>query len=289
MERTIKTLLFLSMSVTWIVTFTVVFILAEQSYFFFEKVSLVEFLFGTRWEPLIEPKSFGVLPLVMGTLLIVVGSMVVALPLGILVSTYLNEYAHPKTRTWVKPFLEILAGIPTVVYGFFALSFITPLLRLIFPQIEIFNALSGAMVVGVMILPMVASLCDDAFLALPKELKQGAYALGANTFEVVLQVTIPAIRSRIGAIMVLSISRAVGETMAVTLAAGATPKMTLNPFESIQTMTAYIVQISLGDAPAGGIESLTCYAVGGLLFLITLALNITGHLLLKNKNQVVGV
>lgn len=185
--------------------------------------------------------------------------------------------------------LEILAGIPTVVYGFFALSFITPLLRLIFPQIEIFNALSGAMVVGVMILPMVASLCDDAFLALPKELKQGAYALGANTFEVVLQVTIPAIRSRIGAIMVLSISRAVGETMAVTLAAGATPKMTLNPFESIQTMTAYIVQISLGDAPAGGIESLTCYAVGGLLFLITLALNITGHLLLKNKNQVVGV
>ena len=258
-------------------TITIIGILAKESFSFFQKVPLSDFLLGIRWEPLLEPKSFGVLPLLCGTGLVMVGSALIALPMGLFTAVYLSEYASDKGRSLIKPILEILAGIPTIVYGYFALTFITPILHKIFPSIEIFNALSASIVVGIMILPMVSSLCDDAFAATPKSLKEGGYALGATSFEVIFQVIMPYSSSRIFASFILALSRAIGETMAVTLAAGANPRFTLNPLESIQTMTAYIVQVSLGDTPADGIEYMTCFAVGGFLFVITLFFNIIGQ------------
>ncbi|MCB0413947.1 MAG: phosphate ABC transporter permease subunit PstC [Bdellovibrionales bacterium] len=273
------------MLVTIATSLAVVLILGTESFAFFKEVSLIDFLFGTRWEPLLEPKSFGVLPLVSGTGLIVVGSILIALPAGLFVAVYLNEYANYRIRQIVKPALELLAGIPTVVYGYFALTFITPLMKSVFPQVQVFNAFSGAVVVGIMILPMVSSLVDDAFRGVPKSLREGAYAMGANPVEVTTQIILPAIKSRIAAAIILAVSRAVGETMAVTLAAGATAKMTLNPFESIQTMTAYIVQVSLGDTPHGGIEYQTCFAVAALLFVMTFTMNIIGNRFMFNEKR----
>ena len=283
-DKTLEGILLLCVSITVLTTLCVVFILGKESLSFFSQVSIFDFLFGTRWEPLLEPKSFGVLPLVCGTLLIAVGAMIIALPAGLIIATYLNEFASGELRSVVKPVLEILAGIPTIVYGYFALTFITPLLKMIFPDMQIFNAASGAIVVGIMILPMVSSLSDDAFRAVPTTLRDGAYALGATPYEVTTQIILPAAKSRVAASVVLAISRAIGETMAVTLAAGATPKMTLNPLESIQTMTAYIVQVSLGDTPAGGIEYQTCFAVAGLLFVMTFTMNLVGnHFIVKGR------
>lgn len=283
-DKSLEGILLLCVSVTVLTTLCVVVILGKESLSFFSTVPLFDFLFGTRWEPLLEPKSFGVLPLVCGTFLIVVGAMIIALPAGIIIATYLNEFASNNLRSVVKPVLEILAGIPTVVYGYFALTFITPLLKIVFPDMQIFNAASGAIVVGIMILPMISSLCDDAFKAIPAALRDGAYALGATPFEVITQIVLPAAKSRVAASVVLAVSRAIGETMAVTLAAGATPKMTLNPLESIQTMTAYIVQVSLGDTPAGGIEYQTCFAVAGLLFVMTFTMNLIGnHFIVKGR------
>ena len=247
-------ILALSAYISIFTTLTIIAVLGKESYIFFQQVSIWEFLFGTHWEPLLEPKSFGVLPLLAGTLLIVVGSGLIAIPTGLMTAVYLSEYASERTRSIIKPIMEVLAGIPTVVYGYFALTFITPMIRLILPDTQIFNALSASIVVGIMILPMVASLCDDAIRSVPISLRQGGYALGATPFEVTKNVTVPAAFSGIIASFVLAVSRAFGETMAVTLAAGATPNLTLNPLESIQTMTAYIVQVSLGDTPAGGIE-----------------------------------
>lgn len=266
-------------------TIMVVVMLGSESYDFFKQVPILDFLFGTKWEPLLEPKSFGVLPLVSGTFLIMVGSAIIAVPAGLLIAIYLSEYATHHMRSTLKPVLEILAGIPTVVYGYFALTFITPIIKMIFPSVQIFNAASAAIVVGIMILPMIASLCDDAFHAVPQELRDGAYALGATNFEVISQVVTPAAKSRIGAAIILALSRAIGETMAVTLAAGATPNLTFNPFESIQTMTAYIVQVSLGDTEAGGIEYQTSFAVAALLFAITLTLNIIGNKLIFSERR----
>ncbi|MCO4794463.1 MAG: phosphate ABC transporter permease subunit PstC [Bacteriovoracaceae bacterium] len=258
-------------------TIGIILVLSTETIEFFGQVSPLDFLFGTKWEPLLEPKSFGVLPLVSGTLMIMVGSGLIAIPIGLFTAVYLSEYSSFRTRQIIKPVLEILAGIPTIVYGYFALTFITPVLKNIFPDIEVFNALSGAIVVGIMILPMVSSLCDDAFQGVPRQLKDGGYALGATSFEVIGQVVIPAAASRIMAAFILALSRAIGETMAVTLAAGATPIFRVNPLESIQTMTAYIVQVSLGDTPAGGVEYLTCFAVASLLFVITLFMNVIGQ------------
>jgi phosphate transport system permease protein len=283
-DKSLEGILLLCVSVTVLTTLCVVFILGKESLSFFSQVSIFDFLFGTRWEPLLEPKSFGVLPLVCGTLLIAVGAMIIALPAGLIIATYLNEFASSELRSVVKPVLEILAGIPTIVYGYFALTFITPLLKMVFPDMQIFNAASGAIVVGIMILPMISSLSDDAFRAVPTTLRDGAYALGATPYEVTTQIILPAAKSRVAASVVLAISRAIGETMAVTLAAGATPKMTLNPLESIQTMTAYIVQVSLGDTPAGGIEYQTCFAVAGLLFVMTFTMNLVGnHFIVKGR------
>jgi phosphate transport system permease protein len=266
--------------VTLITTIGIVLVLGTETIPFFEEVSVTEFLFGTRWTPLLEPKSFGVLPLVSGTGMIMIGSAFIALPIGITTAVYLSEFSSLKMRAVVKPVLEVLAGIPTIVYGYFALTFITPILKMIFPETEVFNAASGAIVVGIMVLPMVASLCDDAFQSVPKSLKEGGYALGATSFEVIGQVIIPYSASRILAAFILALSRAIGETMAVTLASGANAQFTFSPLQSIQTMTAYIVQVSLGDTPHGGIEYKTCFAVGSLLFLITLTMNVIGQSIL---------
>lgn len=263
--------------VTIITTLLVIGILGKESLSFFMEVPILDFLLGTKWEPLLEPKSFGVLPLVAGTAWIAFGSLLIALPMGLLIAIYLSEYASHRSRSIIKPVLEVLAGVPTIVYGFFALTFITPLLQFFWPQIQVFNVASGAIVVGIMILPMISSLCDDALQALPMHTREAAYALGGFKYEVILQVLLPAAGGRISAAVVLAMSRAIGETMAVTLASGATPKLTANLGESIQTMTAYIVQVSLGDTPAGGIEYLTCFAVGALLFVITFVLNIIGN------------
>ena len=226
------------------------------------------------------------LPLVAGTVLIVVGASLIAIPVGLATAIYLAEYASAPVRRVLKPALEVLAGIPTVVYGYFALTFVTPLIASVFPRTQIFNAASASIVVGIMVLPMTASLCDDALRAVPESLRQGAFALGATQFEVTLRVVLPAALSGVMASFVLAASRAIGETMAVTLAAGATPKMTLDPLQSIQTMTAYIVQVSLGDTPVGTVEYQTIFAVASLLFVITLGMNIIAHRVLARFREV---
>ncbi len=267
-------------------TIAIISVLLWEGLAFFRQVPLLDFLLGSRWSPLLHPRSFGVLPLVCGTFLIVAGSALVAIPIGLASAIYLSEYASPRMRSIIKPVLEILAGIPTVVYGYFALTFITPLLKTIFPKIQVFNAASASIVVGVMILPMVASLCDDALRAVPDSLRQGAYALAGTQLEVTGRVVLPAALSGVVASFVLALSRAIGETMAVTLAAGATPRITANPLMSIQTMTAYIVQVSLGDTPAGTIEYQTIFAVAALLFAITLSMNILAHHILRRFHEV---
>ena len=285
-ERAVRGLLLLCAFVSVLTTVGIVVILARESAAFFMNVPLHEFLLGTKWTPLLEPRSFGVLPLLAGTLLIVVGSGLFAIPVGLASAIYLSEYATPRFRGIVKPVLEILAGIPTVVYGYFALTTVTPLLRLLLPATEVFNAASGAIVVGIMILPMVASLCEDSLSAVPVSLRQAGFALGATRAEVATQVVVPAAMSGIMASFVLALSRAIGETMAVTLAAGATAKLTLNPLESIQTMTAYIVQVSLGDTPAGTIEYRTIFAVGALLFVMTLGMNVLAHRIMSRLHRI---
>lgn len=285
-EELIKYALFLCALVSIATTVGIVVILAREAFFFFKTVPVTEFLFGTRWTPLFKPASFGILPLLCGTILVVIGSCLIALPIGVVSAIFLSEYASDRIRSIVKPVLEILAGIPTVVYGYFALTFVTPIIKSIFPSTHIFNAASASIVVGIMILPMVASLCDDAIRAVPESLRDGAYALGATHFEVTTRVVFPAALSGVIASFVLAFSRAVGETMAVTLAAGATPNLTINPLESIQTMTAYIVQVSLGDTPAGTTAYQTIFAVGALLFVITLGSNILAHGILKRFREV---
>ncbi len=276
-EKAIELVLLLCTLFTLLITVVILWCLLDESFQFFAEVPILDFLTGTRWEPLLEPKSFGVLPLVCGTLLVVVCSGALALPIGLVTAIYLSEYSRPSTRDIMKPILELLAGIPSIVYGYFALTFITPLLGIFFPNIQVFNAASASIVVAIMILPLVASLCDDAFRSVPPALRQGGYAMGATTYEVVTQLVVPATFSRILAAFILAISRAIGETMAVTLAAGATPNLTINPLESIQTMTSYIVQISLGDISAEGIEFKSSMAVGALLFFMTFGLNAVAH------------
>ncbi|MEK7282109.1 MAG: phosphate ABC transporter permease subunit PstC [Chloroflexota bacterium] len=273
-ERAIYGLLIVCALVSILTTIGIVVMLVVQSAGFFSKVSLLEFFTETRWTPLFQPQHFGVLPLVGGTLLTAGIAILVALPIGLASAIYLSEYAKERVRRVVKPFLEILAGIPTVVYGYFALTFVTPLLRNIFPNMIVFNALSAGLVMGVMIIPMVSSLSEDAMVAVPRALRYAAYGLGATRFEVATRVVMPAAVSGIVAACVLALSRAIGETMIVAIAAGSTPKLTLNPLESIQTMTAYIVQISLGETPHGTVEYYTLFAVALLLFVMTLLMNL---------------
>jgi phosphate transport system permease protein len=273
-------------AISLVTTAAIIFLLLKESFVFFENVSPMEFFFGTSWVPILQPSSFGVLPLLWGTLQVTIGAAIISIPLGLACAIYMSEYASPKLRSFIKPILELLAGIPTVVYGYFALTFVTPTLRYFFPEIQVFNALSAAIVVGIMILPTIATLSDNALRAVPDALRQGAYALGATSYEVTTKVVVPAGLSGVMASFLLAISRAIGETMAVTIAAGQTPNLTLSMFESIQTMTAYIVQVSLGDTPTGGIAYQTLFAVGALLFAITLVINILSQFILSRFREV---
>ena len=268
-------------------TIGIVIILLAQSVGFFAQVSVWDFLTGTEWTPLLKPQKFGVLSLVGGTLLVAAIAGIVSLTLGLGAAIFLSEYAPEKLRRVLKPILEVLAGIPTVVYGYFALTFITPILQGIFgaDRVIVFNALSAGLVMGLMIMPMVSTLSEDAMVAVPRSLRDAAYALGATRFEVAARVVIPAALSGIVASFILAVSRAVGETMIVKIAAGATPNLTLNPLESIQAMTAYIVQVSLGETPQGSLEYKTIFAVGLLLFVITLVMNIAGRWVISRFRQ----
>ncbi len=282
--------LFFSCALVSVLTTVGIFIgLAVQAVPIFQDVNPIDFLFGTTWQPIIKDvdgnNHFGVLPLVSGTFLVAAISALVAIPAGVGVAIFLSEYAPDKIRRVIKPALEVLAGIPTVVYGYFALTFITPQLQHIIPDLRIFNALSAGLIMGLMILPMVSSLTEDAMLAVPRSLKEAAYALGATKLEVATRVVVPAALSGIVTAFIVGISRAIGETMLVTIAAGATPNLTLNPTESIQTMTAYIAQIGLGEAAHGSIEFNAIFAVGLLLFILTLGLNIVGNLVVDRWRE----
>jgi len=284
-EKIVHLIFFLSAVLSVITTIAIVLVISTEAVSFFEKVTFSDFLFGTRWTPLLKPRSYGVLPLVNGTFLIVIGSAIVALPAGLATAIYMSEYASDSIRRVVKPVLEILAGIPTVVYGYFALTYVTPIMMSMTDKVKIFNAASASIVVGIMILPMVASLCDNALRSVPSTLRQGGYALGATHLEVTTRIVVPAGLSGVMASFVLALSRAIGETMAVTIAAGATPRITGSFFESVQTMTAYIVEVSLGDTPAGGIEYQTIFAVASLLFVITLAMNVGANIILNRFKE----
>ncbi len=273
-EPLIERLLFVCALVSILTTAGIVVVLLAETLAFFREVSIVEFLTGVEWTPLFATKRFGVLPLVAGTMLVSGIAMIVALPAGLLSAIYLSEFAKPGVRRTIKPMLEILAGIPTVVYGYFALLFVTPLLQRFVPGLSGFNALSPGIVMGIMILPLVASLSEDAMHGVPNGLREGAYALGATRMQSTLGVVVPAAFSGITAAFILAVSRAVGETMIVAIAAGQQPRLTLNPLVPVETLTAYIVQVSLGDTPAGTLEYRTIFAVGMLLFFSTFTLNL---------------
>ena len=248
---------------------------------FFGEVSIVEFFTETRWTPLFSDKHFGVLPLVWGTLMVTAIALAVAVPLGLASAIFLSEYAPEKLRRTVKPILEVLAGIPTVVYGYFALTFVTPLLQMLFPGMLVFNALSAGLVMGIMIIPLISSLSEDSMVAVPQSFREGAYALGAQKHEVAIKIVFPSALSGIVASVILAISRAIGETMIVSIAAGGTPYIGLNPLVSIQTLTGYITQVALGEAAVGSIEFKTIFAVGLTLFLMTLVVNLIGQYIAK--------
>lgn len=284
-ERAIRSGLLACAVASTLVTLGVVVVLLSESVSFFRQVSIIDFLTDTRWEPMFQEKRFGVLPLLAGSFIVAGGAAVIALPAGLLAAIFLSEYARDRTRKILKPVLEILAGIPTVVYGYFALTFVTPLLRGVFPETDIFNAASASIVVGIMIIPTVSSLSEDALRAVPRSLREGAYGLGATRMEVATRVAVPAALSGIVASFILAISRAIGETMAVTIAAGNLPNLTMNPLESIQTMTAYMVQVSRGDTPQGTIVYQTLFAVGTTLFLITLAMNVLSQWVMRRFRE----
>jgi phosphate transport system permease protein len=255
-------------------TIGIIVVLTIETVAFLREVPIAEFLFGTEWTPLFAVPRFGVLPLVTGTALVSIIAMLVALPMGLLSAIYLSEYANPSLRRILKPVLELLAGIPTVVYGYFALLFVTPLLQRFVPSLSGFNALSPGIVMGIMILPLVSSLAEDAMRGVPRGLREGSYALGATKMQTSLRVVVPAAFSGITAAFILAVSRAIGETMIVAIAAGQQPRLTFDPTVPVETMTAYIVQISLGDTPQGTLEYRTIFAVGMLLFVGTFGLNL---------------
>jgi phosphate transport system permease protein len=273
LEQAIGAALFGCALISILTTVGIVVMLVAEAAQFFREVSVIEFLTGTKWSPKLGHK-FGILPLLCGTLLVTAGAAVIALPIGLLSAIYLSEYASKPVREVVKPILEVLAGIPSVVFGYLAIVFVSPMIRSVFPSAGVYNAASASIVVGFMVLPMVVSLSEDILRSVPRSLREAAYALGATKLDVTVKVVVPAAISGIVAAFLLALSRAIGETMAVALAAGNTPKLTLNPLESVQTMTAYIVQVSQGDTPAGTLEYRTIFAVGLALFVTTMFLNI---------------
>lgn len=266
-------------------TVGIVVVLVVEAAQFFREVSVVEFLTGTRWSPLLVPQHFGILPLFCGTFLVTAGAAVVALPIGLATAIYLSEYASPMVREVVKPILEVLAGIPSVVFGFLAVVMVSPIIKSVFDTDSIFSAASASVVVGFMILPMVVSLSEDVLRSVPRSLREAAFALGSTKLDVTVKVVVPAALSGIIASFLLALSRAIGETMAVALAAGNMPKLTLNPLQDVQTMTAYIVQISQGDTPAGTLEYRTIFAVGLALFVTTMVLNIVAQWIVNRMRE----
>jgi phosphate transport system permease protein len=252
---------------------------------FFQEVNFLDFITGTDWAPLFLQKSFGVLPLIAGTLIVTFWACLVAIPCGLGAAIFLSEYARPRTRNVLKPALEVLVGIPTVVYGYFALTFVTPLLRDIGIQVDIFNALSAGLVMGVMIIPTVASLSEDAMTAVPSDLRQGAYALGSSKLQVSTRIVVPAAVSGIVAAFVLGISRGIGETMIALLAAGQQPNLTFDPRQAVETMAAFIAATGAGDVPTGSIEYKTIFAVGATLFVMTLLVNVISIRLVRKYRE----
>jgi phosphate transport system permease protein len=285
-ERFIETILFLMAFTSVAITFSIVVMLVKESLVFFEQVPLWDFLTDTHWTPLFDNPHYGILPLISGTVISSAVALTVAIPLGTIIAIYLSEFAPFAVREVAKPFLELLGGVPTVVYGYFALLFITPLLQKIFPELPGFSLLSAGLVMGIMIIPYISSLAEDAMRAVPMHLREGSYAMGATRFQSATRVVIPAAFSGIAASYILGISRAVGETMVVAIAAGMQPNFTWNPMEPAATITAYIVQVSLGDLPHGSIGYQTIFAAGLTLLLLTLTFNVLGHILRKRYREV---
>jgi phosphate transport system permease protein len=283
-EKIIAAILFCCALVSVLTTFGIVAIIFQVAFEFFQEVSFAKFFLDTQWTPLFAERHFGIWPLICGTLLTTVIAMAVAIPLGLSSAIYLSEYAQPKVAAILRPAVELLAGVPTVVYGYFALLFVTPFLRSFLP-LELFNALSAGLMMGVMITPTVGSISLDAIKAVPRSLREGAYSLGITKLESIFRIVLPAALSGIIASIILGVSRAVGETMTVVIAAGQQPKLTVNFLESVETMTAYMAQISGGDSPRGSLNYKTLYAVGAVLFLITLALNIFSNWIAKRYKE----
>ncbi|MDZ7576813.1 MAG: phosphate ABC transporter permease subunit PstC [Candidatus Nanopelagicales bacterium] len=286
-EAVIKGLLTAAAAVTILTTVGIIWALIVPTVQFFQAVSIPDFLFGTEWSPLFADPKFGVLPLVSGTLVITAIACVVAIPLGLLSAIYLSEFAKPKVRRTIKPILEVLAGIPTVIFGFFALEFVTQvILKAIWPDIQVFNALSAGLVMGVMIIPTVASLSEDAMSAVPRSLREAGYALGSSRSQVATRVVVPAALSGIIAAFVLAVSRAIGETMIVAIAAGLQPRLSLNVLEGMQTMTSFIAAAGSGDQPTDSIGYKTIFAVGSLLFAMTFLMNLFSIRLVRKYREV---
>lgn len=285
-EFIIEKLLFLCALSSILITAGIVYILIRESVPFFKNVSIVEFLTSTEWTPLFADAKYGILPLVSGTLLSTFIALLIALPAGLTCAVFLSEFCRPKAREIIKPILELLAAVPTVVYGYFALLFVSPLLQKVFPSISGFNVLSAGIVIGIMIVPYISSLAEDAMKSVPDYLREGSYALGANRFETARKVIIPSAFSGITSAAILGISRALGETMVVAIAAGMQPNLTFNPLEPAATITAFIVQVSLGDLPHASIGYQSIYVAGLTLFVITLSFNLLGFYLRKKYREV---
>jgi phosphate transport system permease protein len=285
-ERFIELLLFLAAGSSIAITLGIVGILVYESLAFFEKVSLIDFLTDTQWTPLFDNPHYGILPLLAGTLVTTAIALLVAIPIGTTTAIYLSEYASHRTREIVKPILELLSAVPTIVYGYFALLFVTPLLQKLIPDLPGFNMLSAGLVIGVMIIPYVSSVSEDAIRAVPMHIREGSYAMGATRLQTSIRVVLPSAFSGIAAAYILGISRAIGETMVVAIAAGMQPNFTWNPKEPAETITAYSVQVSLGDLPHGTIGYQTIFAAGLTLLLLTLIFNIAGFVLRKRFREV---
>jgi phosphate transport system permease protein len=280
-ERVIEIILMFAALTATFITIGIVYILVTEASGFFKEVSIIEFLTSRQWSPLFEDAHYGILPLISGTLTTSFVALSIAIPIGTVAAIYLSEFASHKARETVKPILELLVGVPTVVFGYFALLFVTPLLQKLNPDLPTFNMLGPGIVMGVMIIPYIASVAEDAMRAVPMQMREGSYAMGATKFQTAIRVVTPAATSGIIAAYILGISRAVGETMVVAIAAGQQPTFTFNPLEGAATITAYIVQVAMGDLPHGSLGYQSIFAAGMVLFVITFVFNILGHMARK--------
>ena len=285
-ERIIESVLFLAALVSVFTTVGIVYVLVKESVAFFQQVSILDFLTDTQWTPLFDDAHFGIMVLLSGTLTSSLVALAIAIPLGTVIAIYLSEFAPFKIREVAKPFLELLGGVPTIVYGYFALLFVTPLLQALIPGLPGFNLLSAGIVMGIMIIPYVSSISEDAMRAVPMSLRESSYAMGATRYQTATRVVVPAAVSGIAAAYILGISRAVGETMILAIAAGMQPNLTFNPMEPAATITAYIVQVALGDLPHGSLGYQTIFAAGLTLMLFTLAFNIVGHMMRRRFREI---